>query len=30
VREIARGVGWLPKILRDLRALGRLVYQPAA
>lgn len=30
LREVARGLGWLPKILRDLRALARLAYQPAA
>jgi len=30
LREVARGLGWLPKILRDLRALARLAYQPTA
>jgi hypothetical protein len=30
LREIARGLGWLPKTLRDLRALARFVYQPTA
>jgi hypothetical protein len=30
LREIARGLGWVPKIIRDLRALARGGYQPAA